>query len=122
MPDPLPVPREAIDAFIREKGVTKVERGATGLLDENGKFKSGVWKWSAANKGQRPKPKPKRRPVQAGVTIKPMPTPRSDREKRYVELRLQGKSFGEIAAICGVSRGSVSSSFNYMRKREWADG
>ncbi len=50
MPDAIPVSREEIERFEREKGVTKVERGATGLLDEDGNLKPGAFKWFGPRK------------------------------------------------------------------------
>lgn len=127
MPEPRPL-SPADKAWLAERGlnvpdgltIQQCARGETGVLDEHGKIRPGVYKWSAANRGR--KPKKRGRPPGPGKCIKPMPTPRTERDKLYVSLRQQGKSFNEIAAICGVRRGTVTSAFNYMRRREQTDG
>ena len=62
-PDALPVSREEIDAFIREKGVTKVARGVSGLVDEHGNWIGGsFYKRQGGRPKKAPPPAPKADP------------------------------------------------------------
>lgn len=48
MADPLPVPREAIDRFVAEHGVTRVPRGLSGIFDEQGNYRTDPFRGNRA--------------------------------------------------------------------------